>query len=131
MSVRKYEILSNVYGLRLRCPFRFSARPGATLLEHNVVAVLFHKQGLYMHALRASLPCRDMLGVHNWFRIISELDAFDTCLAKPGLGQGSGPGSRYSSFYFHVTLTVTDTGLVTLTVTLINQQKPWPRPDLQ
>ena len=24
LSVRKYEILSNVYGLRLRCPFRFS-----------------------------------------------------------------------------------------------------------
>ena len=42
--------------------------------------------------MHASLPWRDMLGVHNWFRIISELDSFDTCLAKPGLGQGSGPG---------------------------------------
>jgi hypothetical protein len=89
MSVRKYEILSNVYGLRLRCPFRFSARPGATLLEHIVVVVVFHKQGLYMHALQAR----------------------------------SGPGLRHSSFYFHVALTVTDTGFVTLTVTQINQQE--------
>ncbi len=41
---------------------------------------------------RDGIGRRDMLGVHNWFRIISELDSFDTCLAKPGLGQGSGPG---------------------------------------
>jgi hypothetical protein len=54
------------------------------------------------------LPWRDMLGVHNWFRIISELDSFETCLAKPGLGQGSGPGLRFSSFFVAVTLTVTE-----------------------
>jgi len=62
MSVRKYGILSNVYGLRLGCPFRFSACPGATLLEHNVVVVVFHKQSLYMYALQASLPWRDLAG---------------------------------------------------------------------
>ena len=30
-----------------------AARPGATLLEHNVVDVICHKQSLYLHALQA------------------------------------------------------------------------------
>ena len=30
-----------------------AARPGATLLDHNVVVVIFHKQSLYLHALQA------------------------------------------------------------------------------
>ncbi|GAF72438.1 unnamed protein product [marine sediment metagenome] len=29
-----------------------AACPGATLLEHNVVIVVFHKQSLYLHALQ-------------------------------------------------------------------------------
>jgi len=30
-----------------------AARPGATLLDHNVVVVVFHNQSLYLHALQA------------------------------------------------------------------------------
>jgi len=52
---------SNVYGLRWSlsrpycrgCPFRLSARPGATLLDHDVIVVVFQKQDLYMYALQA------------------------------------------------------------------------------
>jgi len=29
------------------------ARPGATLLDHDVIVVVFQKQGLYMYALQA------------------------------------------------------------------------------
>jgi hypothetical protein len=43
-------------------PVLFLGPPGPTSLENNLVVVIFHKQGLYMHALRSRPARPDYIG---------------------------------------------------------------------